>query len=79
MACAMRFYFDIDDGAHRTIDDEGVEFDTLERALADGGSTALAIARERLGTIGGQIVVSLRDAGGHTVAVATVTLRMERQ
>jgi hypothetical protein len=78
----MQFYFDIDDGAHRTIDDEGVEFDTLDHALADAASTALAIARERLGADGrqaeGQIVVSLRKDGGCAVAVATVTLQVQR-
>jgi hypothetical protein len=71
-----RYFFDIDDGDGSTIDDDGTDFDNLDRAR-DGAIVALTeIAHDSMPRDGTRkdIVAAIRDDGGTVVLRVVVSL-----
>lgn len=70
-----RFYFDVADGQTTIRDDEGVEAEDLERALADARSTISEMADELGATdIGSSWTLVVRDETGLPVAHVPIGL-----
>lgn len=75
-----RFYFDLDDGDHRTIDDEGMELTSLDEAKRRAIAVLPAMARDVLPDGDIHVVVAdVRDESGRGRIRATLTLVVETQ
>jgi hypothetical protein len=74
-----RFYFDLDDGFRRTIDDEGIEAATLEEAKKKAVQALPGIARDVLPSDVDRHVIeaNVRDESGAVRVRATLTLMVE--
>lgn len=74
------YYFDIDDGACATRDEQGVEFDGLEAACRAAVEVLPDLAQDALPDGGERraIVVEVREEGGRHVFKATLVFVTER-
>jgi len=65
----QRFYFDVDNGQEIVRDDEGVEAEDFEQALADARSVISEMAAElEVANLSGPCSLIVRDETGLTVA-----------
>jgi hypothetical protein len=73
-----RFYFDVRDGAKFTPDEDGLEFESLDKAEHEAACTAAEIGRDALpkGDVR-EIIVEVRNE--HHQRVITVTVSMTTQ
>lgn len=74
-----RFYFDTSDGDIAAVDEEGIEFASIDeaqqeatRAIGEMGRDALPDGTRR------ELAIAVRDEGGRVVMRVTFTLRVER-
>ena len=71
-----RFYFDVREGASITLDEEGLEFESLDVAEHQAATAAAEIGRDRLPKDDDrQVTIELRNE--HRQRVLTVTVSME--
>lgn len=70
----VRYYFDVREGDHVTIDDEGMDHATLERALLEAAQTIAELARDQIPMhpTGHRIVIEARDALGPILSVKVI-------
>ncbi|MET0408670.1 MAG: hypothetical protein ABW006_09915 [Hyphomicrobium sp.] len=70
----VRYYFDVREGDHVTIDDEGMEFATRERALLEAAQSAAELARDQIPMhpTGHRIVIEARDSEGPILSVRVI-------
>ncbi len=59
-----RFYFDVKEDSHFSVDDEGVEFPTLEHARSEALATLGAMAKDALPQNVREIAIAVRDGSG---------------
>jgi len=65
----QRFYFDVDNGREIVRDDEGVEAEDFEQALADARSVISEMAAElAVANLSGPCSIIVRDETGLTLA-----------
>ena len=71
----MRYYFDIDNGEHSSVDDTGVECDDREKVRDEAIRVLPAIARDVLPDSDmHRILVKVRDETGTVVYYASLVL-----
>lgn len=70
----VRYYFDVREGDHVTIDDEGMEFATRERALLEAAQSVAELARDQIPMhpTGHRIVIEARDSEGPILSVRVI-------
>jgi hypothetical protein len=61
-AKTMRYYFDMDDGDHVIVDDEGLECDTIARAQEEAALSLADMARDAA-------LIHGRDGAGHRMSI----------
>ena len=73
-----RFFFDLDDGVRSDIDDTGLELADVQQAQREAVGVLPAIAMDLPpGRDQRDLVAVVRDAGGHPVFRATLSLKAE--
>jgi hypothetical protein len=74
-----RFYFDVREGTLFTPDDEGLEFDSLDRAEHEAAETAAEIGRDRLPKNDTrEVVVEVRNEHRQRIITVTVSMHIQR-
>jgi len=74
-----RFYFDVRDGTKFTVDDEGIEFDSLETAEREAGFAAADVWRNLLPVNDLRAVAfEVRNEHGQWVLSVTVSMEIHR-
>jgi hypothetical protein len=74
-----RFYFDVGEGARFIPDDEGLEFDSLDRAEREAALAAAEIGRDRLPKGDARdITIEVRNEHRQRVLTVTVALHIDR-
>jgi len=75
----MRFFFDIKDGKRFSRDREGLEFATLNAAIAEARATALSMSHDAFADHSGEVIVRVRDQEGRIQATAYIALSVVRE
>lgn len=75
-----RFYFDVHEDGKVILDEEGLEFDSLDAAEREAAITAAEIGRECLPKCRTRnIKVEIRDQHGQRVCAVRVSIEVQRQ
>ena len=74
-----RFYFDVREGASFIPDDEGLEFDSLDRAEREAAIGAAEIGRDRLPKGDARdVTIEVRNEHRQRVLTVNVSMQVER-
>ncbi|MGH6860208.1 MAG: DUF6894 family protein [Phyllobacterium sp.] len=73
-----RYYFDLDNGDGQTVDQEGLELPSLERASKEASRIVGDLARDEIAEVEqGTICLTIRNSKGETIARTTLTFATE--
>ncbi|QND52252.1 hypothetical protein HB779_10265 [Phyllobacterium sp. 628] len=73
-----RYYFDLNNGDGRFVDEDGLEFDTREQAVDAASRILLDIARDEIPEMGRGIAsISMRDAQSKPIGIISLTFLTE--
>lgn len=73
-----RYYFDLDNGDGQTLDREGLEFPSRERASKEASRIVADLARDEIPeTEKGTICLTIRNSKGTPIAKTTLTFATE--
>jgi len=75
----MRFFFDIKDGKRFSRDREGLEFATLNAAIAEARATVLSMSQDAFADHSSEVIVRVRDQKGRIQATAHIALSVVRE